>query len=256
MRSICAISLTLFIQSSFSISAVAADNSPSPWQGEWSWDGGADQTGNEWGGNLSIKNCDQTGCAYQISVGSTRAVCQSEGRFRFSSPSRAVHEQEGKDNQDKKAACLIVFERKDTGLLVTDSEGAGCAYFCGHSGNFGGDFRRWSSVSMYRPSFDCRKAKQHIDKIICTHKVLSDLDRELSTRYNELLAILSPEMKQLRAEQQQWLKKRNQTCGVATDAADCLEAAYKQRTAELKKAIGDACGSSSNAKKCKGVLTN
>ncbi len=252
MRSICAICLTMLIQTLISIPAIASDSSSSPWQGEWSWDGGADQTGNEWGGSLSIKSCDQTGCAYNIVTGSTHSVCQSEGRFKLSTPSKAVHEREGENFEGKKAICRIIFERKDAALLIIDSDGEGCSYFCGASGSFGGDFRRWSSVPMYRPSFDRRKAKQHIEKVICAHKVLSDLDRELSSKYNKLQAILTPETKQLRAEQAQWLKNRNQTCGTATDPAGCLEVAYKQRTAELKKEIGDACKVRNDDKKCKG----
>lgn len=253
VRLIYGISLALFIQlSNVSSMAVASDSVSASWQGEWSW-GGPDQMGIQYGGSLSIKDCDQTGCAYELSTGSARSVCGSEGRFRFSSPSKAVHEREGEDFQNKKVACLITFERRDPDMLVTGSDGSGCAIFCGHSGNFGGDFRRWSSVPMYHASFNCRSAKQNIEKTICTHKILAELDRELSGRYGTLQEILSPETKQLRVEQQQWLKKRDQTCGTAADIAGCLETAYRQRTAELNKAIGAACGLSGNAKRCKGV---
>jgi len=254
MRITCTIGLALLIQFSISVWAIASDSNLSSWQGEWSWDGGADQTGNQWGGSLSIEDCDPIGCAYRLMTGSSRSVCQSEGHFRFSSPTRAIHELDGKDFQDKKSACVVIFQRRDAGLLVIDSEGEGCGYFCGSSGSFGGDFRLWSSVPIYNPSFDCRKAKQPIEKTVCTHKVLADLDRQLSATYSELQAILAPDTKQLRAEQQQWLKKRNQTCGTA-DITSCLEAAYRQRTVELKKAITDACGLSGNAERCKGVRT-
>ncbi|MCW8965660.1 MAG: lysozyme inhibitor LprI family protein [Candidatus Pacearchaeota archaeon] len=87
---------------------------------------------------------------------------------------------------------------------------------------------------MYRTSFNCLRAEQPLEKAICTTGALASLDRELSQRYSTLRGTLSQELRQrLRIEQRQWLRKRNQKCGDASDMGGCLDTVYRQRINEL-----------------------
>ncbi len=62
-----------------------------------------------------------------------------------------------------------------------------------------------------QPSFDCNKAISSVEKIICTSKKLSDLDRYLTQIYKEARHTGGSEsLKNLLETQRMWLRLRNQ----------------------------------------------
>lgn len=111
--------------------------------------------------------------------------------------------------------------------------------------------QRWFSVAIViavmmmsgsasAASFNCKKAKSKVDKLICATPELSKADDELGRLFKEAVQALngiggqlresdSSYAKSLRAAQGHWLKRVRNSCA---DAA-CMLAAYEKRNAEL-----------------------
>ncbi|CAB3788862.1 lysozyme inhibitor LprI family protein [Paraburkholderia fynbosensis] len=80
-------------------------------------------------------------------------------------------------------------------------------------------------------SFDCNRARLPDEKTICASRQLSELDVEMSVRYQMLTGLVAMGTRgNMQDEQQAWLKSR-QACG--RDYA-CLLAAYRRRIGTLK----------------------
>jgi hypothetical protein len=92
-----------------------------------------------------------------------------------------------------------------------------------------------ASMPAAAASFDCSKARTEVEQIICSDKVLSRLDEQMTEAYNRASAN-APDKGQLKKEQKKWLKRRNDECwyndpivghGVVDPA--CLKTAYEFR---------------------------
>ncbi|MFL9863456.1 lysozyme inhibitor LprI family protein [Paraburkholderia fungorum] len=87
------------------------------------------------------------------------------------------------------------------------------------------------SVPASAASFDCNRARQPDEKAICASRQLSELDVEMSVRYQMLMGLVAMGTRgDMGEEQQSWLSARKQ-CG-ANQA--CLLSAYRQRIQTLK----------------------
>lgn len=89
------------------------------------------------------------------------------------------------------------------------------------------------SISVYAdPSFNCAKASTNIEKMICADKYLGDLDGLLAQDYKGLFSeqygFDAAGAKTTKAEQKQWLTKRNACMNM-----DCVVDAYKSRIDEI-----------------------
>lgn len=63
------------------------------------------------------------------------------------------------------------------------------------------------------PSFDCKKARTCIEKLICTNKDISMLDKKMSEAYSNLLAKLQGADKvQVKQNQIKWIQERDKRC--------------------------------------------
>lgn len=91
-------------------------------------------------------------------------------------------------------------------------------------------------------SFDCAKAGNEIEKVICGNNEISKLDERLSASYKKALAG-APDPAQFKMEQQAWLKIRNDACYILMGMSrllstyadeDCLIDLYKDRTQTLE----------------------
>lgn len=95
------------------------------------------------------------------------------------------------------------------------------------------------SVNLHAVSFDCEKATSKIEKAICSTSMYADslngLDSRLSDKYNFVRKTLNePEKKNLIAEQREWLKDRDNFCGLYSNDKDikkCLSKTYQERIA-------------------------
>jgi len=92
-----------------------------------------------------------------------------------------------------------------------------------------------ASSSVGAASFDCKRAKTGVEKMICSNLNLSKLDEELSTAYRDAMDKAGQTGKAvLRKEQTAWLKSRN----VCKDTL-CVEVFYRTRLAMLASAATD-----------------
>lgn len=80
------------------------------------------------------------------------------------------------------------------------------------------------------PSFDCAKAGNDAEKLVCGDARLAALDRQLAALYKR--AQSSPDELDIAAEQRGWVKGRD-ACWQAVDAHRCLLEAYQTRIVEL-----------------------
>ena len=83
------------------------------------------------------------------------------------------------------------------------------------------------------PSFDCKKARSIVEKLICANEELAALDRNVASRYSEAIRSGSKSEKALeRKIQRQWVRSRNR-CGRSSNPVKCLRAIHYQRMEEL-----------------------
>jgi uncharacterized protein YecT (DUF1311 family) len=81
------------------------------------------------------------------------------------------------------------------------------------------------------PSFDCNKANNEAERMICGNRELAELDRRMFAAY-ERLQRRSALTREMVAEQRAWLKSRN----VCSDFK-CIRSKYAQRLIELEEAV-------------------
>ncbi|HWT97032.1 MAG TPA: lysozyme inhibitor LprI family protein [Terriglobales bacterium] len=96
------------------------------------------------------------------------------------------------------------------------------------------------SPKAHAASFDCGKAGTDFEKAICVNSGLSDLDGQLSTKYNDALKKLSPDgQSTLRDGEKEWLHFVRAVClarPVGEGRTDCLQLKYSDRLSALDAA--------------------
>jgi uncharacterized protein len=89
-----------------------------------------------------------------------------------------------------------------------------------------------TSGSVLAASFDCTRARLPDEKAVCASRQLSEMDVEMSVRYQMLTGLVAMGARgNMQDEQQTWLTSRH-ACG---DSKSCLLALYRQRIAKLKE---------------------
>ncbi len=96
-----------------------------------------------------------------------------------------------------------------------------------------------NQLSAGQPSFDCAKASNSIEHIICNSDQLSAQDVKLSQLYKNVIQKVTDDIKKdIKAEQRSWLKKRNRDCNLAIAAAEkCLLQHYRERNSSLSRML-------------------
>ena len=119
----------------------------------------------------------------------------------------------------------------------------------------------FQSVYAQTPSFDCSKAAQPIEHLICGSTELSAIDAELGAAFKWALDVSGERRTELLASQRQWIRRRAAACPVTDktapgpdlDAArECIIDIYRSRIADLtiaKPASGDAVACESDEAK-------
>ncbi|MFL9989388.1 lysozyme inhibitor LprI family protein [Paraburkholderia sediminicola] len=89
-----------------------------------------------------------------------------------------------------------------------------------------------ASASAFAASFDCNRARLYDEKAVCASRQLSELDVEMSVRYQMLIGLVAMGARaNMQDEQHAWLETRKQ-CG---ENQSCLAQAYLQRINSLKE---------------------
>lgn len=91
-------------------------------------------------------------------------------------------------------------------------------------------------TGVFKTSYDCAKGDGETESAICHVKELADLDVQLGSVYKSVMAALSPpDQASLRAEQREWIVKRDKECPIYKGWVECLSDCYQKRIEELKK---------------------
>lgn len=93
-----------------------------------------------------------------------------------------------------------------------------------------------AALAQERPSFDCAKADNAIDRAICKSGELAKADREMAAAYTTLLDKLGGAAKdELVKDQVRWIANRNRACRDNRDGIeDCLKNRYAARLKNLR----------------------
>ncbi|CAN5745257.1 hypothetical protein BH11PSE3_BH11PSE3_42970 [soil metagenome] len=93
-----------------------------------------------------------------------------------------------------------------------------------------------AALGQGRPSFDCGKASNAIERAICTEPALAKADRDLAAAYATLAGKLVGEARdELAKDQVRWISNRNRACTAAVDeVVDCLKRRYASRGETLR----------------------
>jgi len=106
------------------------------------------------------------------------------------------------------------------------------------------------------PSFDCRKARMPVEKLICGDDGLAALDRWMASLYHEIESPTSPlDDRQRRAErvaQRAWLVQRN-GCVSKAYTADCVARLTQQRIVALRIAAAQLTPTAVATYRCPGL---
>jgi uncharacterized protein len=87
------------------------------------------------------------------------------------------------------------------------------------------------SASAFAAGFDCGRARSPDEKAVCASRQLSEMDVEMSVRYQMLTGLVAMGARgDMQDEQQAWLKSRK-ACGARQP---CLLDAYRRRIGTLK----------------------
>jgi uncharacterized protein YecT (DUF1311 family) len=87
--------------------------------------------------------------------------------------------------------------------------------------------------SQFTPSFDCIKASNSAERLICSNNELSKLDLELSILYKAAYQSFEGEVKKdIKAQQVEWVNVKRNACSDVS----CLTAAYQERIAFFNNA--------------------
>jgi uncharacterized protein YecT (DUF1311 family) len=91
-------------------------------------------------------------------------------------------------------------------------------------------------TGVFKTSYDCAKAGTETENAICHEKELADLDLQLASLYRSALVKLTAAGRAtLRAEQRDWMAKRDKECPIYKGWVGCLLDSYQKRIDELKK---------------------
>ena len=85
-------------------------------------------------------------------------------------------------------------------------------------------------TATWSPSFNCAKAGNSAERLICSNKELADADVRMASAYRQALAS-TKDKAQLRKEQNAWRVNRRDVCA----DTPCMLGAYQDRLAELAR---------------------
>lgn len=91
------------------------------------------------------------------------------------------------------------------------------------------------AYAQEEPSFDCSKAKTHVEKVLCSggNSGMGWIDQTMADLYKAVREAPDADAAALEASQRAWLAKRNQCKGSDEKVMNCLIDSYRARYVEL-----------------------
>jgi uncharacterized protein len=97
-----------------------------------------------------------------------------------------------------------------------------------------------SSRPPQGPSFNCARATNSVERLICANRSLSILDRQMAGLYDRARYRMPPEMDaMLTTEQRTFLANRNLCARRINDKVECVATAYEMRNLRLNEWLGN-----------------
>ena len=89
-----------------------------------------------------------------------------------------------------------------------------------------------TNIKNIKPSFDCARASNAAEQMVCSSSELAILDLSISNSYRDAMASLRAphERRQLKDAQLYWLKEVRNRCS----SIECMKNAYDTRLQDLK----------------------
>lgn len=87
-----------------------------------------------------------------------------------------------------------------------------------------------AATKTARPSFDCSRARTHVEHLICGNAALARADRVMAALYRHQLAANPARRAEVKSAQRAFLVRRNQCTDVP-----CVRRSYAERSQELKR---------------------
>lgn len=92
-----------------------------------------------------------------------------------------------------------------------------------------------AAPDVHAASFDCKRAKTTVEKMICSDEEVSKFDEELDRMYKKALALVSYKA-QMKKQQQEWVRTLRNAC----EDELCLRREYRDRIAALNSSVAAA----------------
>lgn len=84
---------------------------------------------------------------------------------------------------------------------------------------------------MFSPSFDCQKASNGAERLICSSQQLAELDVQMSQTYRDYLgSVEAGQRSETKQEQGSWVRQVRNACA----SVDCMASAYQARIEEMQ----------------------
>jgi hypothetical protein len=161
----------------------AKSYSASPWEGRWE----IGRYYNDFGGRLTIKNCQNNVCEFDIGTIHGSHTCSVDGKLKING-NKAQHYEimeifEGE--VPKKVAINFQLDEKKN-IITVKCEGD-CLYYCGMRGHFEGEYENENNPLRFKTSFDCWANVSDTEQAICADGNLAKADIEMDKKYKKAM---------------------------------------------------------------------
>lgn len=166
----------------------------------------------------------------QFATTQSNCTVMGLGRLKGRSIVGALHDFERKELTELCKVSLTWNDAKPKGFSsFAFQELSACSGMCGMNNNVGSISFGGNAAFAFSPSFNCSKAKQPAEQLVCLHWDLSKLDFQVAELWQ-----YAGEGAGEKQKQASWLKDRN----ACKYDANCISSSYQRRVKELCVSAG------------------
>ena len=158
--------------------------SASPWEGEWLYGRYSIMSG----GSLSINNCKNNVCDFEIMTSTGAHGCSLDGKLKING-NKAQYIDQSRNSRCSDGKTAIIQFNLDSAKQIIDVENiSSCGRYCGVQGNYLGKYENENNPLRFDTGFDCWKSDlSDTEKTICSTRHLAQADKEISTEHPEIM---------------------------------------------------------------------